>query len=180
TQDMTYWMRVPFELAEAVKIQHGHSDVKSVNALETFLVEPFGDGMPQEISRRDLTEVIEARAEEIFEMVQKEIKRSGYDGLLRAGAVLTGGGSQLRGMQDVAARTLNCPVRLAKPEKLTGMADALKNPSYSTSVGLLRLGLQMESVAEPDVSGTIGVPGAGISSMLGNFFKRFLPDDAEE
>jgi cell division protein FtsA len=177
TQDITYWMHVPFELAEAVKIQHGHSVVKSVNPLETFMVEPFGDGMPQEIYRKDLTNVIEARVEEVFEYVQKEIKRSGYDGLLRAGAVLTGGSSQLEGMNEIAARILGCPVRLAKPERLTGMADALRNPSYSTSVGLLRLGLSLDTVNEQDGGSAIPIQALNIGALIGNFFRRFLPDD---
>lgn len=180
THDITYWMHVPFELAEAVKIQHGHANVKQVNPLETFMVEPFGEGLPQEIHRKDLAMVVEARAEEIFEYVQKEIKRSGYDGLLRAGAVITGGSSQLVGIQEVAARILGCPVRLAKPEKLTGMAETLKNPSYSTSVGLLRLGLNLDSVAETTNGNGSNMPAAGIGALIGSFFKRFLPDDGDK
>ncbi len=176
TNDITYWMKVPFGLAEAVKVQHGHAQVKSVNSLETFLVEPFGDGMPTEVKRSDLAMVIEARVEEVFELVQREVKRSGYDGLLRAGAVITGGCSQLPGVYDVATRVLDCPVRLAKPERLTGMADALRNPAYSTSVGLLRLGLEMDTIAAPEVSNN-GIPGGKIGNMLGNIFRRLLPDD---
>ena len=179
SQDITYWMHVPFELAEDVKIQFGHSMVKEVNALETFLVEPFGDGMPQQVSRRDLTVVIEARIEELFELVKKEIKRSGYDGLLRAGAVITGGSSQLPGLDQVAQKVLDYPVRLAKPEKLTGMADALRNPSYSTSVGLLRLGIEIDTVIEND-NGAGGVlPGSDFGRMIGDFLRRLLPDTDE-
>lgn len=177
TSDITYWMNVSFELAEAVKIQRGHALTKAVSAGETFMVEPFGDGMPIEVQRSELAMVIEARVEEIFEKVQQEIKRSGYDGLLRAGAVITGGCSQLPGVKEVANRVLGIPVRLAKPEKLTGMADVLKNPSYSTSVGLLRLGLQMDPIAPtlPDSNGA--QPGLKIGQMLGNLFKRLLPND---
>ena len=178
TQDITYWMHVPFGLAEAVKIQHGHANMKAVNSLDTFMVEPFGDGMPQEVSRRELADVIEARVEEIFEHVQREIKRSGYDGLLRAGAVITGGGSGLEGIGEVAGRILQCPVRLARPEKLTGMADVLKNPSYSTSVGLLRVGLELDAVADYDnMANGNGVP--NLTNWLGSIFKRFLPDDSD-
>ncbi len=181
TNDITHWMHVPFELAEAVKIQHGHAQVKGVNPLETFLVQPFGEGMPTEVQRADLTMVIEARVEEIFELVQKEIKRSGYDGLLRAGAVLTGGVAKLAGIQQIAQQVLGYPVRVAKPERLTGMADTLKHPSFSTSVGLLRLGLQMDAAA-PDLPPANGapLPGAKIGSLLGNFFRRLLPDNPEE
>lgn len=176
TQDITYWMRVPFGLAEQVKIQRGHANMRSVSELETFPVEPFG-GDIQQVSRRELADVIEARAEEMFELVQKEIKRSGYAGLLRAGAVVTGGSSQVAGMKDVASRVLDIPVRLAQPENLTGMADTLKNPSYSTSVGLLRLGLEMDTVIESESNGNGSLPVMGLGRRLNDFLRRFLPDD---
>jgi cell division protein FtsA len=177
TNDITYWMNVSFELAEAVKIERGHAHARSVGPLETFLVEPFGDGMPIEVNRAELAEVIEARVEEIFEKVLQEIKRSGYDGLLRAGAVITGGCSQLPGIKEVASRILNCPVRVARPEKLTGMADVLRNPSYSTSVGLLRLGLQMDTALPVSPTTPGAQPSAKIGQILGSIFKRLLPDD---
>ncbi len=145
TNDITHWMHVPFDVAEAVKIHHGHALAKAVDPLETFLVEPFGEGMPIEVRRADMAEIIELRVAELFDMIKKEIKRSGYEGMLRAGAVITGGCAQLAGLKEVAARELGLPVRVAKPEKLTGMADALRHPSYSTSVGLLRMGLNMDT-----------------------------------
>ena len=121
--------------------------------------------------------VIEARVTELFEFVQAEIKRSGYDGLLRAGVVLTGGCAQLPGIREVAAEVLGCPVRIAKPEKLTGMADALRSPAYSTSVGLLRLGLQMESAVQTQPVGNGSMPGVRLGSFISGFFRRLLPDD---
>jgi cell division protein FtsA len=121
-------------------VQHGYAREKGVGGTETFVVQPFGEGMPEEIRRSDLAMVIEARVSEIFELVQAEIKRSGFDELLRAGVVLTGGCAQLPGIREVAADILGCPVRIAKPERLTGMADALRNPSFSTSVGLPPMG----------------------------------------
>lgn len=175
TQDITYWMRVPFGLAEQVKVQRGHANQKSVSELETFPVEPFG-GEIQQVSRRELAMVIEARADEMFEMVHKEIKRSGYSGLLRAGAVITGGSSQVAGFKDVAANILNIPVRIAQPENLTGMADTLRNPSYSTSVGLLRLGLEMDTISESEPNGSGGLPVAGLGRRVSEFLRRFLPD----
>lgn len=176
TQDITYWMRVPFGLAEQVKVQRGHANMQSVSELERFPVEPFGGDIKQ-VSRRDLAMVIEARAEEMFELVQKEIKRSGYAGLLRAGAVVTGGSSQVAGFKDVALRTLQIPVRMAQPENLTGMADTLKNPSYSTSVGLLRLGLEMDTIVDADLNGGSGLPVMGLGRRVSDFLRRFLPDD---
>ncbi len=176
TSDITYWMNVPFELAEDVKRKHGHARERDVSELETFLVEPFGDGMPQEVSRRGLAMVTEARMSEMLEQVQKEIKRSGYDGLLRAGAVITGGSSQIDGMKDLAHDVLGCPIRMGKPERLTGMADTLKNPSYSTSIGLLRMGLDFD-VAFYEEDNSSPLPGTrNIGNMLGNFLRRLLPD----
>lgn len=176
TNDITHWMHVPFEQAEQVKIQHGHARRRDVNMLETFLVQPFGEGMPTEVARNELADVIEYRVIEMFEFVQKEIKRSGYDGLLRAGAVITGGSSQLPGIREIAEEALGFPVRLAKPERLTGMADALRNPAYSTSVGLLRLGLEMDA-GRVEVNNNHPTPGPNIGNLLGGFFRRLLPDD---
>ncbi|MBZ0293599.1 MAG: cell division protein FtsA [Anaerolineae bacterium] len=176
TNDITHWMRVPFEQAEIVKIQHGHAQRKAVNMMETFLVQPFGEGMPTEVQRSGLAEIIEMRVIEIFELVQREIKRSGYDGLLRAGMVLTGGSSQLPGIREVAEQTLDMPVRVAKPERLTGLADALRSPAYSTSVGLLGLGLEMDTVHPEQPNGHSAFSGAKIGNLLGGFLKRLLPD----
>jgi len=176
TQDITYWMRVPFGLAEQVKIQRGHADMNAVNESEVFPVEPFG-GEILPVSRRDLAMVIEARFEEIFELVEKEIKRSGYAGLLRAGAVITGGSSQLPGYRDLASRIVNLPVRLAHPERITGIADSLKNPAFSTSVGLLRLGLEMDSMSEPEFAASKGLPVSNWGQRMNDFLRRFLPQD---
>lgn len=179
TNDITHWMHVPFDTAEAVKVQHGHALYKGVDPLETFLVEPFGEGMPIQVRRSDLAMVTEARIEEVFELVHKEVKRSGYDGLLRAGAVITGGASQLQGVHEVASRVFGFPVRMARPERLTGMADALKNPSYSTSVGLLRLGLEMEAAAPSEANNNHSLPGRKFGDILGGLFRRLLPDDEQ-
>ncbi len=178
TNDITHWMRLPFEQAEVVKIQYGHAQRRAVNMMETFLVQPFGEGMPTEVHRTGLAEVIEYRTTEIFELVQREIKRSGYDGLLRAGAVLTGGSSQLPGFREIAEETLGFPVRVARPERLTGMADALRSPAYSTSVGLLGLGLEMDTVHPEAHNGSNLLNGAKIGSLLGSFLRRVLPQDS--
>lgn len=176
TNDITHWMHVPFDEAELVKIQHGSAQKRAVGLAETFVVQPFGEGMPTEFQRHDLAEVIEYRVIELFELVQREIKRSGYHGLLRAGAVITGGSSQLPGIREIAQETLGFPVRLAKPERLTGMADALRNPSYSTSVGLLGLGLEMDAAESGGHSNGQSLPGKSLGNLLGGFFRRLLPE----
>ncbi len=105
---------------------------------------PFGQGSNVQVRIADLAEILEPRAEEIFALVRQEIKRSGYDTLLPAGLVLTGGASQLHGLDLVAADVLQLPVRFAQPEGLRGLIDKLSNPAFSTSVGLLHWGRLQE------------------------------------
>jgi len=145
TQDVAHGLRLPVVQAEEIKKQHGHAVRGEVGADEYFSMRPFGEERPVEINRQDLAHIIEARTEEIFRLTLQEIKRSGYDGLLPAGMVLTGGTSALPGIKRVASEVLGLPVRTAKPENLVGLVDRLNSPAYSTSVGLLRWALTMHS-----------------------------------
>jgi cell division protein FtsA len=143
TQDIAHGLRLSFEQAEEVKKQHGYAVRSTVGSEEHFTIRPFGEDRPVQISRRDLAHIIEARVAEIFSLTLQEIKRSGYDGLLPAGMVLTGGTSALPGIKRVASEGLNMPVRTAQPENLLGLVDRLNSPAYSTSVGLLRWAVSM-------------------------------------
>lgn len=150
SSDIAHGLRLPMTQAEEIKIQHGHALPGEVDGRESFMVKPFGEHEAVQISRRDLVHIIEARVEEIFGLVVQEIKRSGYDGLLPAGLVLTGGTSQLPGIRKLASQVLGVPARVARPENLTGMADRLGSPAYSTSVGLLRWALMMNELVAPE------------------------------
>jgi cell division protein FtsA len=141
TSDIAHGLRLPMSQAEEVKIEHGYADPNELEGDEYFHVKPFGEQEPVQVSRRDLTHIVNARVEEIFSLIVQEIKRSGYDGLLPAGMVLTGGCSALPAIRSVASKVLGVPVRIAKPENLIGMVDRLDSPAYSTSVGLLRWAL---------------------------------------
>ncbi len=124
----------------------------------------------------------------MFELIREELKHSAYSGLLSAGVVLTGGSSQLPGIRSVAASVLKMPVRIAQPEHLSGMADQLHSPSFSTSVGLLRLGLIMDQEDARRGAASVGGDGArngngrgqNLGKFLGGFggfIRRLLPDD---
>ncbi len=147
TSDIAQGLRLPISQAEEIKKQYGYAIEKDISPDEVFTSRGFGNDAPQQISRSDLAHIIEARVEEIFELVLSEIKRSGYDGLLPAGMVLTGGTSELPGIRALASQVLRLPVRLARPEKLVGLVDQLHSPAYSTSIGLLNWAMLMnESV----------------------------------
>jgi len=143
TQDIAHGLRLPVTQAEEVKKQQGHAVRSEVGAEEYFSIRPFGEDHPVQINRQDLAHIIEARTAEMFSLIMQEIKRSGYDGLLPAGMVLTGGTSALTGIQRVASEVLDMHVRTAQPENLKGLVDRLNSPAFATSVGLLHWALTM-------------------------------------
>jgi len=138
TQDIAHGLRLPLSQAEEVKKQQGYAIRSEIGAEEYFSIRPFGEDHDVKINRQDLAHIIEARIEETFGLIMQEVKRSGYDGLLPAGMVLTGGTSALPGIKLIASKVLGMPVRTAQPENLTGLVDKLGSPAYSTSVGLLQ------------------------------------------
>ncbi|MCP4356719.1 MAG: cell division protein FtsA [Chloroflexi bacterium] len=148
TNDIAIGLRAPYEVAEQVKIQYGDCRPHKIDSENVFTIEPFG-GEKIQVGRQDLAYVIEARVEEIFQMVLQDLKRSGYDGLLPAGIVLTGGSSQLRGITEIAEDVLNVPARVAQPRNLLGMVDQLYSPAYATSVGLLRWAMSDNQIYQP-------------------------------
>jgi cell division protein FtsA len=179
TSDIATGLRLPFPQAEEIKKKYGYAQRSGVGAEETISVRAFGEDQPVQISRQDMAHIIEARVEEIFTLTLQEIKRSGYDGLLPAGMVLTGGTSALPGIRQLASQVLGLPVRTAQPEKLVGLVDQLRSPAYSTSVGLLHWAA---ALTEEDIRpargrsrrGPRGEPNMNFESIK-NFLKRLLP-----
>ena len=142
--DIAHGLRLPIAQAEEIKLQQGYAIRAEVGAEDYFDIRPFGEDKAVQINKQELAHIIEARVEEIFELSLQEIKRSGYDGLLPAGMVLTGGTSALPAIRDLANDVLGIPVRIAQPENIVGMVDQLHSPAYSTGVGLLRWALNTE------------------------------------
>lgn len=178
TSDIAQLLHVPNSQAEELKLQHGHADPEAVDAQQYCSIKPFGEQEPIQISHQQLVQIINARVEEIFSMVVQEIKRSGYDGLLPAGLVLTGGTSLLPGIRKVASRALGVPVRVAQPENLLGMADRLNSPAFATSVGLLHWAIMMSEVSpqgEPRRSRSRTAQIAVNWEQVKEILKRFLP-----
>ncbi|MDM8527674.1 cell division protein FtsA [Anaerolineales bacterium HSG24] len=142
TNDIAVGLRAPFSEAEDIKIKFGHALPNSVMPQEMVKVMMFGGDGNQEVPRQFLSEIIEARTEEILEMVLKEVKRSGYDGLLPAGVVLAGGTSELPGIRDLARDVLGLPARTGDLQNLRGLVDMLQRPAFATTVGLLEWGIK--------------------------------------
>jgi cell division protein FtsA len=176
TADIAHGLRLPISQAEEIKIQHGHAVESEVDANEEFHVRPFGEEKPLQISRRELALIIEARVEEIFSLVLQEIKRSGYDGLLPAGMVLTGGSSSIPGIRTVASHVLGLPVRIAQPDNLVGMTDQLYSPAYSTSVGLLKWSMLMTEIGGESSQPITSSRGGGFDwEYIKSLVRRLFP-----
>lgn len=177
TSDIAHGLRLPFSQAEEVKILHGHALTSEIGSDEIINVRAFGQEEPAEVSRTELAHIIEARTEEIFSLMLQEIKRSGYDGLLPAGVVLTGGSSALPGIRKLASEVMGLPVRLAHPENLAGMVDRLHGPAFSTSVGLIKWGMLMDEY-DPVLAARSEPVAYGNGQNWSRFrevLKRFLP-----
>ena len=176
TSDIAHGLRLSIAQAEEIKKQYGHAVQDEIEENDIFNARIFGDERTSQIHRKELSMIIEARMEEIFDLVLQEIKRSGYDGLLPAGMVLTGGSSLLPGTRTLANRVMGLPVRIARPENMVGLTDQLHSPAYSTSVGLLYWALMMSQTA---TGGTGRAPrrkgGSNFSELLRTWFKRLLP-----
>jgi cell division protein FtsA len=176
TSDIAHGLRLPISQAEEIKKQHGHALEAEIKEDEEFHVRPFGEEVPLQISRRELSHIIEARVDEIFSLVLQEIKRSGYDGLLPAGMVLTGGSSVLPGMRPLASQVLGLPVRIAQPEGLVGMTDKIHSPAYSTSVGLLHWAILMTEFGPEPGQHRPKLQGGGLDwDNVKSWLRRLLP-----
>jgi cell division ATPase FtsA len=112
------------------------------------------EGSSRHIRRSELNEVMAARLEQLLGMVGDEVRRSGYEGLLPAGVVITGGVAQMPGLEQAAQHKLRMPVRTGRPKKIGGLVEAFDSPAYATSVGLILWGMKQGSTPQPGVSRT--------------------------
>ncbi len=170
TQDIAIGLRLPPSVAEEIKVKHGHALPTQVDNDEVFTVSSFGDEFSQEVPRWKLASIVQARAEEILSMINKEIKRSGYDGLLPAGVVLSGGTAQLLGMRTLGRQVLGLPVRLGSPRNLHGLVDAVSNPAHAVGAGLLTWGSTEEARPQLKVR-----PGPGGGARILKWLRTLLP-----
>jgi cell division protein FtsA len=173
TRDVAVGLRTPFNTAEELKIQYGHAVPASLTTDEMIEVTSFGNGARQRVSRMELSAVIEARAEEILALILREVKRSGYDGLLAAGLVMCGGSADLAGFRELGQQVLQLPVRVGRPHELQGLTDVLESPAYATSVGLLLWGMRHEEMSRPEPRRKR--PPNEIVQRVRNWFRAFLP-----
>jgi cell division protein FtsA len=171
TNDIAVALRIPTQSAESIKIQYACALAKLTNIDEMVEVPSMGDRTSRQLSRMTLAEVIEPRYEELFALVQTELRRAGLEGALGSGIVVTGGGARMEGVIELAEEIFQMPVRLGIPREITGLVDGLRNPIYSTAVGLLHYGYQHQKHQQAGTTqlGFKGLLGRMKSWFQGNF-----------
>jgi len=142
TNDIAMALRTPTKDAEDIKQRFGCALSQLADPQEMVDVPGVGDRSARTLSRKTLAEVIEPRVEELYSLVQAELRRSGYEELLSSGIVITGGSSALQGMVELGEEIFHMPVRIGKPNYSGGLAEVVRHPRYSTGVGLLLAGVQ--------------------------------------
>ncbi|GAA5317769.1 MAG: cell division protein FtsA [Candidatus Pelagadaptatus aseana] len=142
TNDIAMALRTPTPHAEEIKIKYACALAKLAGENETIKVPSVGDRAPRDLSRQALAEVVEPRYDELFTLVQAELRRSGFEDLIAAGIVLTGGTAKMEGVVELAEEIFHMPVRLGAPQNVSGLTDIVNNPIYSTGVGLLHYAKQ--------------------------------------
>jgi len=142
TNDIAVALRTPTHHAEDIKIKYACALTQLANPDETIEVPSVGDRPPRRLVRQTLAEVVEPRYEELFNLVATELKRSGFEEMIAAGVVLTGGGAKMEGVIELAEEVFHMPVRMGTPQYVAGLVDVVRNPIYATGVGLLLFGNQ--------------------------------------
>jgi len=140
TNDIAMALRTPTKDAEDIKQRFGCALSQLADPQEMVDVPGVGDRSSRQLSRKTLAEVIEPRVEELYSLVQAELRRSGYEELLSSGVVLTGGSSSMQGMVELGEEIFHMPVRIGMPQYAGGLAEVVRSTRYATGVGLLMAG----------------------------------------
>ncbi len=170
TNDIAMALRTPTQNAEEIKIKYACALTQLAGADETIKVPSVGDRPPRDLSRQALAEVVEPRYDELFTLVQAELRRSGFEDMIAAGIVLTGGTSKMEGVVELAEEIFHTPVRIGSPQDVHGLTDIVRNPIYSTGVGLLQYGLKQQNGGE--IKGSKAQSPAGAFDRVKNWFQN--------
>jgi cell division protein FtsA len=178
TRDLAIGLRTPNEEAEAIKRKYGCARVDSVAEGEEIPVAGVGGREQRPIARRAVAEIMQPRAEELLGLIGAELKKSGYEGKLAAGVVLTGGGAQVEGLQALAEDILAAQVRVGRPHALKGLGDVVQAPEYATAVGLVQWGGRIRkeggAMASAGPIGASSVAGDSLLDKIKKFFKEYF------
>jgi len=167
TNDIAVALRTPTVHAEEIKIKYACALEQLVATDETIQVPSVGHREPRRLERRILAQVVEARYRELFNHVHKQLRQSGFESMIPAGLVLTGGGAKMEGVAELAEEILHMPVRLGVPQGVVGLSDVVSNPTHATGVGLLIFGAGADARGRSALTGR----GGGWWERIKNWFQ---------
>jgi cell division protein FtsA len=170
TNDIAVGLRTPIPDAEKLKRKSGCALSSMVDEDETIEVASVGGRKPRLMARRILSEILQPRAEEIFHLVWDEIRRAGYEKSLNSGIVLTGGGSILEGMPEIAEQIFDLPIRRGCPVGVGGLIDHVNSPSFATPVGLALYAHRNRTPVSRPEGGTLERMAMRIRGIFKEFF----------
>ncbi|WP_126453522.1 cell division protein FtsA [Sulfuriflexus mobilis] len=159
TNDIAVALRTPTQYAEEIKVKYACALTQLAGAEETIEVPSVGDRPPRRLTRQTLAEVVEPRYEELISLIQAELRRSGFEDIIAAGIVLTGGSSKMEGVVELAEEIFHMPVRLGVPHSVSGLVDVVRNPIHATGVGLLLFGHQQRNTGSLEALSSSSVKG---------------------
>jgi cell division protein FtsA len=169
TNDIAVSMRTPTQYAEDIKIRYACALSQLANPDESIEVPSVGDRPARRLARQTLAEIVEPRYEELFNLIREELRRSGFEEVIAAGIVLTGGSARMEGAIELAEEIFHVPVRLGLPGHVKGLSDVVRNPIYSTGVGLLLYA--RENSAPASRAAALGGNVAGVFERMKSWFK---------
>jgi cell division protein FtsA len=169
TNDIAVSMRTPTQYAEDIKIRYACALSQLANPDESIEVPSVGDRPARRLARQTLAEIVEPRYEELFNLIREELRRSGFEEVIAAGIVLTGGSARMEGAIELAEEIFHVPVRLGLPGQVKGLSDVVRNPIYSTGVGLLLYA--RENSAPASRAAALGGNVAGVFERMKSWFK---------
>lgn len=168
TNDIAVALRTPTQHAEDIKIRYGCA-LRQLAADEDMIEVPgVGERPPRSLSRQMLASVLEPRYEELFELIRAELQNAGFLEMLGSGIVLTGGSAKMEGVEDLAEEVFHMPVRIESPKHVKGLSEVVRNPIYSTGVGLLLYGLEARNHGVPAGKGEMNLL-MRVKKWLGSF-----------
>jgi cell division protein FtsA len=172
TNDIAVSLRTPTHHAEEIKIKYACALSQLANPDETIEVPSVGERPPRRLARQTLAEVVEPRYEELYHLVRDELRRSGFEEMIAAGIVLTGGSAKMEGAVELAEEVFHMPVRLGAPQHVDGLSDVVRNPIHATGVGLLLYG--KEAIAAKAEASTSKLGIGSVLSRMKAWFQRNL------
>ena len=177
TNDIAIGLRTTIDLAEKVKIQYGSALPSEIKKSETIDLSKLDENEEGQANRREVAQIIEARVQEIFDLVNRELKKISKQRLLPAGVVLVGGGSLIPGMVELAKKELGLPAQIGIPSQMEGIIEKIDNSTFATATGLVLWVLQqLEKGADQKLSFLPSIPSASITvTKIKKWLRAFLP-----